>query len=160
MGCSAPLKKPLRRRILGTNGMYEVSNTGRILSHHKGCYRAKDGFIKPWFEMKSTRSDGSRRGYYHVGLYTPGQRNPVKRRLDHLVLEAFYGPRPNGMESCHWDDDSANNHLSNLRWDTHRANIFDARFTGERTKQVCRVSPGTKQMYWCPVFKRVEMVRG
>jgi hypothetical protein len=43
-----------------------------------------------------------------------------------LVLEAFVGPRPAGMEGCHWDDDPTNNHLSNLRWDTRSANARDA----------------------------------
>ena len=82
------------------------------------------------------------------------------RRVDHLVLDAFYGPRPKGLESCHWDDDSANNDIDNLRWDTHRANKFDSKFTGGNASRVQRVSPGTKQMYWCPVLKRVEQVRG
>ena len=43
-----------------------------------------------------------------------------------LVLEAFVGPRPDGHECCHYDDDPMNNHLSNLRWDTRSANSFDA----------------------------------
>lgn len=42
-----------------------------------------------------------------------------------LVLEAFIGPCPEGMECCHNDDDRANNQLSNLRWDTHTNNVKD-----------------------------------
>jgi ribosome-binding protein aMBF1 (putative translation factor) len=30
------------------------------------------------------------------------------------------------MEACHEDDDSTNDALSNLRWDTHKANSADA----------------------------------
>ena len=48
------------------------------------------------------------------------------RYVHHLVLEAFVGPRPIGMECCHLDDDPTNNYLSNLRWDTRSANSFDA----------------------------------
>lgn len=43
-----------------------------------------------------------------------------------LVLEAFVGPCPEGMEACHFPDrDPANNQLENLRWDTHQANMVD-----------------------------------
>lgn len=42
-----------------------------------------------------------------------------------LVLSAFVGPRPDGMETCHNDGDATNDRLSNLRWDTHVANVQD-----------------------------------
>lgn len=45
--------------------------------------------------------------------------------LGRLVLETFVGPCPEGMECCHNDDNSYNNVLSNLRWDTRRANLLD-----------------------------------
>lgn len=42
-----------------------------------------------------------------------------------LVLEAFIGPCPDGMEACHNDGNGSNNNLSNLRWDTRIANAQD-----------------------------------
>jgi hypothetical protein len=56
------------------------------------------------------------------------------RYVHQLVMEAFVGPRPEGMEVCHFDGDPANNHLANLRYDTRRANNLD------------RVRHGTHQM--------------
>ena len=47
------------------------------------------------------------------------------RRVHRLVLEAFVGPCPLGMECLHADDDPANNSLSNLRWGTRSENIHD-----------------------------------
>lgn len=47
-------------------------------------------------------------------------RNPGR-----LVLEAFVGPRPRGMQVCHRDDDQSNNRRENLRWDTPKANCAD-----------------------------------
>lgn len=48
------------------------------------------------------------------------------RRIVHrLVLESFVGPCPPGMEACHWDGDPGNNKLTNLRWDTRKANAAD-----------------------------------
>lgn len=47
-----------------------------------------------------------------------------------MVLEAFVGPCPNGMECCHNDGNPANNVLANLRWDTPKANNADKRAHG------------------------------
>lgn len=49
-----------------------------------------------------------------------------KSKLIHrLVLEAFVGPCPEGLETCHNDGDFTNNKLENLRWDTHKENCAD-----------------------------------
>lgn len=43
-----------------------------------------------------------------------------------LVALAFIGPSPfEGAEVCHDDSFFHNNHYSNLRWDTHDANMAD-----------------------------------
>jgi HNH endonuclease len=42
-----------------------------------------------------------------------------------LVLLAFVGPCPQGMEACHNDDVKTNNNLNNLAWKTHVDNIKD-----------------------------------
>ena len=39
-----------------------------------------------------------------------------------LVLEAFVGPCPQGMQTLHADDNPANNCLSNLSWGTPKRN--------------------------------------
>lgn len=58
-------------------------------------------------------------GYHTVGI---GGRTI---RVHTLVLTAFVGPRPPGMEACHCPDrDPSNNRLDNLRWDTHSANMM------------------------------------
>lgn len=47
------------------------------------------------------------------------------RTVHTLVLEAFIGPKPKGMEACHCNGNRADNRLSNLRWDTPAANNQD-----------------------------------
>jgi hypothetical protein len=43
-----------------------------------------------------------------------------------LVLEAFVGPRPEGMQACHFPDrDKTNNDVTNLRWGTPISNQGD-----------------------------------
>lgn len=51
-----------------------------------------------------------------------------RRRLavHRMVLQAFVGPCPSGMEACHYPDKSPSNcALSNLRWDTKVGNFSD-----------------------------------
>jgi len=43
-----------------------------------------------------------------------------------LILEAFVGPCPEGMEALHADDDGHNNSPTNLRWGTQLENAGDA----------------------------------
>jgi hypothetical protein len=54
-----------------------------------------------------------------------------QRLLGRLVLEAFVGPCPQGMECCHFPDrDPANCRLDNLRWGTSKENTGDQRLHG------------------------------
>lgn len=63
--------------------------------------------------------------------YTLSRDGLVKKyAAAHLVLLAFVGPCPDGMECCHNDGDCTNNRLLNLRWDTHSANMLDKRRHG------------------------------
>lgn len=78
---------------------YEISNMGRVKS-----YRTKNPKI-----LKPSPNHG---GYFQVilskkgGLYT--------RRIHQLVLVAFRGKPPIGMESHHVDGNRRNNQLNNL----------------------------------------------
>ena len=47
-----------------------------------------------------------------------------------LVLLAFIGPCPSGMEGLHADDMPSNNTLSNLRWGTREQNHEDRKRNG------------------------------
>ena len=58
----------------------------------------------------------------------------VLKAIHALVLTAFRGPRPSGMETCHENGLPHDNRLSNLRWDTHHANIADRDRHGRTVK--------------------------
>jgi hypothetical protein len=49
----------------------------------------------------------------------------TNRFVHQLVLEAFVGPCPPGMECLHANDDATDNRLVNLRWGTHTENVQD-----------------------------------
>lgn len=68
------------------------------------------------------------KGYQVITLSSYGLQ--TRRYVHDLVLEAFTGPRPDGMEGCHNDGVPANNVHSNLRWDTHQGNNADKKLHG------------------------------
>lgn len=106
------------RDIAGFEGRYQVSDLGRIrslprLSAGKRQFRVSGQIMCP--------SKAGARGYLKVCLSTG---NAIKHKyVHHLVLEAFVGPCPPGMEACHFPDPNpANCRLDNLRWDTRSQN--------------------------------------
>lgn len=63
-------------------------------------------------------------GYLYVNIRNREGRE-IGVGVHRLVLEAFCGPCPEGMEGCHGDGCRSNNHLTNLRWATHADNGKD-----------------------------------
>jgi hypothetical protein len=62
-------------------------------------------------------------GHQSVALYLRGRSKYLS--VHRLVLIAFVGPPPRGMESCHDDGNARNNRVTNLRWDTKKNNLND-----------------------------------
>lgn len=106
--------------VPGYEGFYEISDLGRVRSVDR-VVRISDGRLVPY--KGKLLSAKTSRGYKIVNLHKPGIEK--YRTVHSLVLEAFIGPRPDGLECCHWDGNPANNVLSNLRWDTRSANGQD-----------------------------------
>lgn len=99
------------RPIVGYENLYEVSNTGRVRSLNY----MRTGKVR---ELKPETNSG---GYLYVRLCRDGK---VKSRYVHqLVIEAFVGPRPEGYEINHINEDKRNNSVENLEYSTHRDNI-------------------------------------
>jgi hypothetical protein len=113
------------KTVPGYDGMYEVSIHGRVRSwkRHRGLpgRREESRLLKP----------GLVRGYPKVNLWKNGRQKTVKVHV--LVLTAFIGPCPHGLECCHADGNYINNHLTNLRWDTRSVNHQDAIAHGTMT---------------------------
>jgi hypothetical protein len=109
--------------ISGYEGRYEVSNEGQVRGLRLG--RILRPFIK---------SHGSHPGsHLCVNLSKPGNHRWVHR----LVLEAFVGPCPPGMQGRHFPDpDPANNRLENLSWATPLTNQRDRDVHGTNNKGV------------------------
>lgn len=103
--------------VVGYEGIYEVSDQGNVRSLDRIDNRGNQIAGR----MRKPRPLPS--GHLMVILSSNSIRSP--RLVHRLVLEAFVGPCPPGMECCHYDDDPTNNSLENLRWDTSHANKLD-----------------------------------
>ena len=111
--------------VVGYEGLYEVSDQGRIKSV---AHRAKNGVF---FPEKIRVSHAGANTHPTISMYRDG----ISKRfyVYRLVLEAFVGPCPEGMVACHWNDDPSDNRLENLRWDTEKANQADKMRNGHNT---------------------------
>ena len=105
---------------------YEVSSFGRVRSIERVVFRRSrwhDCYRKIPGKILRPRPSGS--GHVSVCLRVNGE--SVNRWIHRLVLEAFVGPCPEGMECCHFPDrNPANNTIGNLRWGTKSENTLDS----------------------------------
>jgi hypothetical protein len=95
-------------------------------------------------ELRPLKIHRDKKGYCRVNLDRGGKTH--SRLVHQLVLEAFIGPRPPGMEGCHYPDpNKGNNRVGNLRWDTHGENAKDKyRDRPPVTEKRCRRCGETK----------------
>lgn len=108
------------RPIPGWEGLYEVSDLGRVRSVDRVI--VTDAGVEKRLQARILKS-GMNRRHRHVALCRgDGGRS---FRVHRLVMEAFVGDLPEGMEVRHLDDDPDNNRLSNLVYGTRSENVLD-----------------------------------
>lgn len=107
--------------VVGFEGVYEVSDQGRVRSLDRQVphWRGGTQFSRGVVLRPVVKSSGR-----HFVTLSQGERR-VQRSVHRIVAEAFLGSCPESLEVCHWNDDPSDNRLSNLRFDTHSANVLD-----------------------------------
>ena len=116
---------------------YEVSNYGNVRSIDRYILQRRGSAYSDDYYLRFMKGRPlkphiiwSNDKYPHSSI-TLGKDN---RFLIHrLVLFAFVGPCPDGMECCHNDGNGLNNRLDNLRWDTPSNNQLDRKKHGTQT---------------------------
>lgn len=116
----ANLQQEIWKSVVGYEGLYEVSNFGRV----KSLPRPKLG---PCGRIDLTRikimrlSRGSRSPYLKVTLKKEGRCKTLKV---HRMVAAAYLPNPENKPLVnHKDSDPSFNHVDNLEWCTQQENI-------------------------------------
>jgi hypothetical protein len=113
--------------IPGYGGHYQASNYGQIRVKDRSV-RKYSNFAGKVVEQKYKGrllkpSKSNKLGHLSVHLGVDGTKYSV--HVARLVLEAFVGPCPDGMEACHSNGKASDNCVGNLRWDTHYNNNQD-----------------------------------
>jgi len=109
--------------VPGYEGLYEVSNRGRVWSVPR-----RDRLGRPWGGKLLIEHLGNQ-GYTEVTLYRGGRQRTWQ--IDRLVMRAFVGPPPQRQEVCHGRGGPRVNHWpENLRHDTRASNHADKKRDG------------------------------
>jgi len=110
---------------------YQVSNMGQFRS----VFGIFTRVLRPW--CYKTKGRVPKKRWLITVFEDDGRRKDLS--LPRTVLTTFRRKPRKGEMALHWDDDSSNNKLSNLRWGYHSDNQQDrvrnkkaGRFTGHR----------------------------
>lgn len=120
-GNSIPKSIELWKPVVGYEGYYEVSSEGRVRSVTRTIHFA-DGRVRT-FKGRLLKQKKHRYGYPLVTLCR-GMANKKWRLVHVLVMRAFKGPCPPGLEVCH-NELGCSPKLSGLRYDTRKNNFAD-----------------------------------
>ena len=103
--------KEIWRDIKEYEGLYKVSNLGRVKTLHSGKNKMKNN-IKKFRKCHD--------GYYRVNLY---KEKHIKSPFVHRLVAQAFIPNPNNY-SCinHKDENKLNNNVNNLEWCTKQYN--------------------------------------
>lgn len=101
------------KSIPGFDG-YDVGDHGRVRSYRNGRW----GLRKNPTLLKCSGAE-----YPRVTLSRGGRKHYI--RVHKLVMLAFIGPPPDGMQVCHKNSNGLDNRLENLRYDTRIGNERD-----------------------------------
>jgi HNH endonuclease len=110
---------------------YRVGNDGSVWTcRGRGGLRGRRTNVWRRRRLKRTKD-----GYLRATLFN--QDGAKEIGVSTLVMTAFVGPCPDGMQACHENGIRDDNRPSNLRWDTPKGNLDDmvrhgTRMYGER----------------------------
>lgn len=145
--------------IKGYEGLYQVSNHGRVRSLDRiivdnWCTRKFKGQV-----LNPTEHNG-KQPYLYVSLSKQGE---VKKYFVHqLVAETFIPNPENKPQVNHKDGDPQNNKASNLEWVTNAENTQHAYNTGlnSKSKKCTLINIKTKEMKKFPSMSQLGLYLG
>lgn len=133
--------------VVGYEGLYEVSNLGRVRGKEGRITYSKRHGKRRW-RQRIIKQQLDNTGGFAVELYKNKQRKRI--RVHRLVAEAFILNPENKPQVNHIDGNRQNNKLSNLEWVTQKENIYHAWETGLMThgKEVILKNKKTGETLW------------
>ena len=122
--------------VVGYEGHYEVSDHGRVKSLARKLPVAGSG----WRNYRERILRPSFAGHPHVVMVTPTGEQRTET-IHRMLMAAFVGPCPEGMEVRHLNDVKDDNRLENLAYGTASENMLDRVRNGihhQSIKTVCK----------------------
>lgn len=118
--------KEIWKDIQGYEGLYQVSNFGRVKSLDRKLKNRWGDFIRSGKVMVTNKSNR----YFAINLFTNWQ---FKHCKIHKLVAAAFVPNPNNKPQInHIDGIKSNNHADNLEWVTQAENMQHAKKMGLR----------------------------
>lgn len=111
--------------IAGYDGMYQVSNLGRVRSHGRYC---QNRYNKVWRPGRILSASKGNKGYLTVVLCLNNTRRTVK--VHRLVASAFIENTENKEQVNHINGNKQDNRVVNLEWCSQSENMTHAWETG------------------------------
>jgi hypothetical protein len=114
------MENEIWKPVVGYESVYEVSSCGRVKSLQRmartwyGYRTVSERILRPTVDIY---------GYLFIVLCVNMKRKVGKIHI--LVLTAFKGIKPVGLETRHLDGDKTNNNIENLEWGTKKLNGED-----------------------------------
>ena len=122
--------------IIGYEGIYQISNKGRVKSLNRidsRGHKVNEKILRP----------GKRNNYLHVRLCKDGKFKDYK--IHRLVAQAFL-PNPDNLPVVnHKDENKLNNNVENLEWCTQKYNVNYSGTAGRPGKKIICVE--TQQIF-------------
>jgi DNA-binding XRE family transcriptional regulator len=105
--------KEVWKDFAGYEGFYQASSGGEVKRLIGICCKKE----------RVLRKNDIVSGYIRISLIKNGKRKRIL--LHRIILLAFKGPCPKGMEGCHIDGNKLNNNINNLKYATRSENALD-----------------------------------
>ena len=131
------------RDVRGYEGLYQISNKGRIKSLERYVKNSRKG--NRLIKEKVLNPTDNGHGYKIIGLRYKGKRK--NHYIHRLVAEAFVDNPNNKNYINHIDYDRGNNNADNLEWCTQKENIHYSIERMSHPRKITHTNTGEKYIH-------------